>query len=150
MHYEAYCFTSNSENTRFQFQSVGKRGVFEKVIFITAMSDDIYNLALVDYNVETEEYNDISVTDNGDMPEVLATVLKAVTIFLNINPTKTIYFEGSSPARTRLYQIAISKIYNYDESEFLIQGSKGENWSIFEPNINFESFLIKKKRNLNY
>ena len=34
MHYEAYPLTNNHENTRFQFQSIGKRGVFEKVIFI--------------------------------------------------------------------------------------------------------------------
>jgi len=34
MHYEAYILTNNHENTRFQFQSIGKRGVFEKVIFI--------------------------------------------------------------------------------------------------------------------
>jgi hypothetical protein len=145
MQYEAYPFVYNKENTRFKFQSKGKRGVFEKVVFITPISDEMYNLALVDYNAATNEYSDQTITDNGDMPQVLATVLKTINSFLDTQPDKAIYFEGSSPARTRLYQIAIAKVYDYDESEFLIFGRKDEIWLAFEPNVSFEGFLIRKK-----
>jgi hypothetical protein len=63
--YKAYLTESNLENTRFQFQSIGKRGVFEKVIFFTPLTFDTFNLSLVDYDTATGNYNDLSVTDNG-------------------------------------------------------------------------------------
>lgn len=142
--YEAYLTTSNDENTRFQFQSVGKRGVFEKVIYFTPLTVDTYNLSLVDYDSATGSYDDLSVTDNGDMPEIIVTVISTIHKFLNSNPGK-IYFEGSTPARTRLYQISISKIYDPVQSDLLISGLQGGRWYLFEPNVNFEGFLVEKK-----
>ncbi|MCF2491562.1 DUF6934 family protein [Dyadobacter sp. CY347] len=145
MQYQAYPVESNEENTRFQFQSVGKRGVFEKVIFITPLTFDTFNLSLVDFNPATGNYDDLSVTDNGDMPEVLITVVSAIHQFLASNPFKRIYFEGSTPARTRLYQIAISKIYDSEQSDLLISGLQDGQLFPFEPNSNFEGFLAEKK-----
>lgn len=143
--YEAYLTTSNDENTRFQFQSVGKRGVFEKVIYFTPLTVDTYNLSLVDYDSATGSYDDLSVTDNGDMPEIIVTVISTIHKFLNSNPGNKIYFEGSTPARTRLYQISISKIYDPVQSDLLISGLQGGRWYLFEPNVNFEGFLVEKK-----
>lgn len=143
--YEAYLTTSNDENTRFQFQSVGKRGVFEKVICFTPLTVDTYNLSLVDYDSATGSYDDLSVTDNGDMPEIIVTVISTIHKFLNSNPGNKIYFEGSTPARTRLYQISISKIYDPVQSDLLISGLQGGRWYLFEPNVNFEGFLVEKK-----
>lgn len=143
--YKAYLTESNEENTRFQFQSIGKRGVFEKVIFFTPLTFDTYNLALLDYDELTGKYDDLSVTDNGDMPEILVTVISTIHQFLGSNPNKKIYFEGSTPARTRLYQIAISKIYRPEQSDLLINGLRNGQWYPFEPNINFEGFLAEKK-----
>lgn len=142
--YQAYPTTSNGENTRFRFQSVGKRGVFEKVIFFTPLSDDVYNLSLVDYDLLSDTYDDMSVTDNGDMPELLVTVISTIHQFLGSRPGKKIYFEGSTPARTRLYQIAISKIYDPTQSDLIISGLLDGEWLIFERNTNFGGFLIEK------
>ena len=85
-HYKAYQTESNEENTRFQFQSIGKRGVFEKVIFFTPLTIDTYNLSLLDYDATRGSYDDLSVTDNGDMPEVLVTVISTIHKFLSSNP----------------------------------------------------------------
>jgi hypothetical protein len=143
--YKAYLTTSNEENTRFQFQSVGKRGVFEKVVFFTPLTIDTYNLSLLDYDTETGDYDDLSVTDNGDMLEVLVTVIATIHQFFGSKQGKKIYFEGSTPARTRLYQIAISKIYNPTQSDLLISGLQAGEWVTFERNTNFEGFLREKK-----
>lgn len=145
MNYEAYNVESSLDNTRFQFQSIGKRDVFEKVIFITPLSGEVYNLSLVDYQPATGLYSDMSVTDNGDMREVLATVIMVILDVFDINPHYKLYFEGSTPSRTRLYQISISKIYDPITSDLIIQGYKDGEWLKFEPNINFEGFLIGKK-----
>lgn len=102
-------------------------------------------MALLDYNPFTNEFSDISVTDNGDMPEVIATVITIIQDFLNSNPGQKVYFEGSTATRTRLYQIAISQVFDPGESDLLIEGYKDEQWIVFEPNIRFEGFLVKKK-----
>ncbi|MEO6686745.1 MAG: hypothetical protein ABIN24_12305 [Dyadobacter sp.] len=145
MNYKSYELNKNEENTRFQFQSIGKRGIFEKVIIFNLITNEIYNLALLDYNPSSDEYSDLSITDNGDMPEIFATVIKAITEFLNQYQGKKIYFEGSTLSRTRLYQVVIRKTYNSDNQDFIIQGLKNEEWYPFEPNINFDGFLIEKK-----
>lgn len=145
MHYEAYTLNANKENTRFHFKSKGKRGIFEKVILITRINHYLFNLSLLDYDLTAKQYSDIAITDNGDLPEVLATVLAAVKIFLNEHPDKSIYFEGSTSARTRLYQIVINKIYDPFTSEFEIFGMKNSVWTQFEANINYDGFLIEKR-----
>lgn len=105
----------------------------------------MHNLSLVDYDPATNEYNDMSITDNGDMPEILATVVAIIHKFLYSHPDQKIYFRASTPARTRLYQIAISKVYDEDKSDLFIKGNLNEDWFPFEPNINFQGFLVEKK-----
>jgi hypothetical protein len=143
--YEAYPVKFDYENASFLFQSIGKRGIFEKAVFITPLSPDVHNLALLDYDPATNDYSDQSVTDNGDMAEVIATVISIIQRFLDSNPDQKIYFEGSTPGRTRLYQIAISKVYDPDHSNLVIKGYKNSCWTSFEPNTRFDGFLIEKK-----
>ncbi|KAA0989776.1 DUF6934 family protein [Dyadobacter aurulentus] len=145
MNYEKYPVIANTENNRFEFQSIGKRGVFTKVVFITPLHLNVFNLSLVDYEDATHEYSDISITDNGDMNQVIATVIGLIGMFLNLNPGKSLYFEGSTASRTRLYQIIISKIYDPSSSELVVEGYKNGTWHYFEPNKNYDSFLIKKR-----
>ena len=144
MGYEAYPFIFNEENTHFKFQSIGKRGVFEKAIAFTLIEDNIYNLALLDKDPVTQDYSDTSVTDNGDMPEVLATVMAITREYLNQYPDRRIYLVGNTASRTRLYQIAINKVADQIE-DLIVFGYFNFQWSKFEPNRSFESFLIIKK-----
>jgi len=143
--YEAYPFVLNEGKTHYHFQSIGKRGVFEKAIEFSPLNDNIYNLALLDFDPVTGEYSDDTVTDNGDTREVLATVLQIALHFLARNPYRTIYFTGNSDSRTRLYQIAIGKLFADVHGFLSIRGYDKERWSDFEPNGSFESFLIERK-----
>jgi hypothetical protein len=143
--YDAYPVQFDNENARFLFQSIGKRGIFDKAVFITPVAPDVQNLALLDYDPATNDYSDQPITDNGDMAEVIATVISIIKRFLDSNPGQKIYFEGNTPARTRLYQIAISKVYDPEHSDLLISGYKNNHWTSFEPNVSFEGFLIEKK-----
>ena len=143
MSYKPYTLHINEDNTRYEFQSLGKRGIFEKVIIISLL-DNPCNLALLDYDPVTDEYTDLSITDNGDMKEILATVMHAIKLFLTVRPSKLIQFTGSSQSRTRLYQIAINKVHLDLKKDFEIYGWLNEEWVPFEPNLSFESFLIGK------
>ncbi|WP_374754587.1 DUF6934 family protein [Dyadobacter beijingensis] len=49
---------------------MGKRGVFDKVVEFIQVAPDIHHLGLLDHDPLTQKFSDISVTDNGDMPEV--------------------------------------------------------------------------------
>ena len=94
--YEAYPFVLNEGKTHYHFQSIGKRGVFEKAIEFSPLNDNIYNLALLDFDPVTREFVDDTITDNGDMREVLATVLKIALHFLSRNPYRSIVINGNS------------------------------------------------------
>lgn len=143
MNYEPYEFIFNEENTHFTFQSIGKRGVFDKAIAFTPIGDNIYNLALLDFDPEDQNYTDQNVTDNGDMPLVLATVMTIILDYLNQFPDRKVYLIGNSRSRTRLYQIAISKVIN-QISDITVLGYYNSQWIQFEPNKVFDSFLIIK------
>ena len=145
MNYEPYKLNVNEECTRFQFQSVGKWGISEKVISFKPFSEKVYNLALLDYDPNTGKESDISVTDNGDLYEILATAMMVINLFLEKYPTEYIYFVGSIKSRTRLYQISINKVYPNIKNNFIIFGLHNHEWRNFEPGLQCESFLIGKK-----
>ena len=111
MHYEAYAFSRNEQNSTFKFQSIGKRGKFEKAIVFSLITDNIYNPALLDFNPLTQDYTDDSITDNGDMPAILATVMRVIFGYLTDFLDHRIYLVGNTASRTRLYQIAINKVF---------------------------------------
>lgn len=143
--YQAYPFLANEATGHFKFQSVVKRGTFEKTIELTKLAPDQYNLALLDFDPGTQDYTDNSVTDNGDMPEILATVMAVVLDYLSQYPERSIIITGNSSSRTRLYQIAIRKIFDQVQDLLTVLGYKNEEWQSFEPNQSYESFLIARK-----
>lgn len=142
MNYKSYPFRFNQDFSQVNFQSIGKRGVFDKAITFSAISENIYNLALLDFDPVNQTYNDQSVTDNGDMPEILATVMTAIIDFLNQYPESKIYLIGNTESRTRLYQIAINKVFIQIKNDLEILGYYENQWIKFESNRKFESFLI--------
>ncbi|ACT95864.1 DUF6934 family protein [Dyadobacter fermentans] len=143
--YQAYPYTANEATGHFKFQSVGKRGTIDKAIELAQMAPGIYNLALLDFDPVTQDYVDDSITDNGDMPEVLATVLAVVLDHLSQFPKSNIIITGNSRSRNRLYQIAINKIGDDVKRQLIILGYQHARWRVFEPNQSYESFLIARK-----
>lgn len=144
MNYKAYPFRFNEDFSQVNFQSIGKRGVFDKAITFSAISENIYNLALLDFDPVRQIYSDQTVTDNGDMPEILATVMTAIVDFLTQYPQSKIYLIGNTESRTRLYQIAINKVLTQIKTDLSVLGYYENRWVSFEPNRKFESFLIER------
>lgn len=142
--YQAYPCTANEATGHFKFQSVGKRGIVDKAIELAPMAPDIYNLALLNFDPVTQDYVDDSITDNGDMPEVLATVMAVVLDHLSQFPRSRIIIAGNSHSRTRLYQIAINKISDDVKHQLTILGYRRSEWQTLEPNQSYESFLIAR------
>ena len=105
----------------------------------------LYNLALVDI-LPNGEVSDLSVSDNKDMPKILATVFQSILYFFEVKPQASIFIQGSTPSRIRLYQIAISKYLHEFEQKFEIWGFVGNEMELFLKGKNYEIFVISTKK----
>ena len=149
MRLEKYQLVENSTKTAFEFTSVGPKGNILKGIYFTKIkvkgAKNLYNLAFGDKNLHSGEIDDQVVTNNQDREKVLATVANTIIIFTKYYPKAQIFFEGSNDARTRMYQIAISKYFDEFSDIFDIKGYNSNGWLPFEKNIYYEAFLITRK-----
>jgi hypothetical protein len=156
MNYPKYDFTSSTENITFEFISNGSNGSIEKAIMYQCISEEtqVYNLCFGDnkgIDQETGELNidDITVSNNGDLEKILATVASSAYIFAETYPDRLIFFKGSTPARTRLYRRAICKEFNYISKTFAIFGAVNIDGKIinvpFNATDDFYGFYIKTK-----
>jgi hypothetical protein len=146
MQLNRYSLISSESLHTFEFISEGPRGSIHKVITLQATEvTNVYNLAFGDKNHLTGKMDDQSVTHNNDTLRVLSTVAFAVIVFTNQFPHVSIYVEGSTAARTRLYQMGISKFHQELTHDFILLGLKDERWEVFQLNKNYECFVVKRK-----
>ena len=129
---------------RYFFESIGQKGSVFKVVIFTEFQNDVYNLGFGDYDFKTKQIDDTIVSDNGDMPKILATVASIVVRFFDKNPMAYIFFEGSTKSRTRLYQMAINRYYDEFSIYFDLLGLINGEPKPFQKNKSYESFLIRK------
>lgn len=123
MKLEHYEIETENSFTGFKFISVGRNGIIEKMIqFQKTKQKDFYNLAFGDIIAPSNEMDDLNISINGDTEKVLATVVRAVYIFFNHYSNALVYASGSTPSRTRLYQMGISKYLQEWTSHFNIVG----------------------------
>ena len=130
------------EALRFEFESVGKERVVKKVIrYAETNISGLYNLSLVDVLINGAE-SDTAITDNGDMEKILATVLSTFPLFLNRYPDCQIFFMGSTPTRTRLYQIAIRRELTTALKLFSINGLTDNGLEPFVADRTHKAFIF--------
>ena len=139
-----YSFESTGTEYLFSFISEGPRGKIEKRVQFTPMSTKTFNLGFGDWIEENGEIDDKAVSDNGDIELVLATVVEIMRFFLSENSGARIFLTGSTPARTRLYQIIINTNLDIINADFIVTGFRNGHWSSFEKNVGYESFMVSK------
>ena len=127
------------------FFSEGNRGRFRKGVFYTQIGNNIFNLGFGDWNEELQDLDDSSRTNNGDRDKVLATVASTALAFTNQFPNARIFVEGSTPARTRLYQMGISDNLLEINEYFEVTGLFHDVWEPFHRGRNYSAFLITRK-----
>lgn len=146
MKVEKYHLKSDDTLTYFEFISLGPKGAVGKMIeFQNTTTPGLYNLAFGDKDPETGEINDLAVTNNGDTEKVLSTVVAALYAFFGKNPEALVYATGSTPARTRLYRMGISKFYEEIQSDLYLFGQMGKNFYDFEIGKEYDGFLTQRK-----
>ena len=133
----------------YEFNSKGIKGSVEKMVsFQETNIENLYNLGFGDKDPITGEIDDKIVTNNGDTEMVLSTIVGIVFAFTQNFPNVWVYAEGSTPARTRLYQINILKYFDELERNFHLLCLLDGEWEEFRPNINYDAFVVKRKTNM--
>lgn len=146
MKIEKYHLKSDDTLTYFEFISVGSNGTIRKMIeFQATTTPGLYNLAFGDKEPDSGELNDLAVTDNGDTQKVLGTVVAALYAFFNKRPEALVYATGSTPARTRLYRMGITKFYEEIQKDFNLLGQIGKDFYVFEVRREYDGFLAQRK-----
>ena len=148
MNLERYPLTATNDYTSYTFESTGHQGVVTKVVqFIPMAIDNFYNFGFGDYDAATGSTNDVSVTNNGDRDKVLATVVYALYVFTTYYPNARVLAVGSTPSRTRLYRMGVTKQLPMATEAFDIYGDVGTyEFEVFVPNTNYTRFLVKRKQ----
>ena len=120
MQLEKYEVRTVDAHDRFEFVSVGSNGAILKVVEFISLDEEryIYNLGFGDVNSLTGEWDDKSVSNNGDRNKILATVGSIVVSFLDIYTEAAVYAEGSTPIRILhiLYQRTIERFWSQKSS----------------------------------
>ncbi|GAB3024730.1 DUF6934 family protein [Spirosoma pulveris] len=148
MQLEKYEVRTVNAHNRFEFVSIGNNGAILKVIEFTSLDEDgyIYNLGFGDVNPLTGEWDDKSISNNGDRNKILATVGSIVVSFLDMHTEAAVYAEGSTGIRNILYQRTIERLWEEISRLYDVRGYNeiGE-WVAFEQGGPFVAFLIKRK-----
>jgi hypothetical protein len=128
----------------FRFDSIGPKGIIPKLIVYQPMgAENEFNLALLD--ITQTGLSDFSISANGDMEKVIASVIATFDLFFRHHPDARVVFSGSSPSRIRLYCIIISKYEEIATETFHLYGIRQGNYERFKKDIAYESFIIEKR-----
>ena len=131
----------------FEFISEGSKGSIPKLIkFSETALNGFYNLAFGDKNLLTGEIDDKVVSNNGDSEKVLATIVSAVYAFTNKKNEAWVYATGSTPSRTRLYRLGITKYLEEVRQDFDVYGLLNGEWEYFDKDIDYTAFLVRRNK----
>lgn len=147
MKYDVYPAIAGDEYNTFEFTSVGPRGnILKRVLFAATEYPEVFNLAFGDVHSNRVDVSDNIITDNGDRNKTLSTIAKIIDTYTSVYPNRWVYLRGSTPARTRLYQMAIGLNYKELNKTYMTYGFLDEEkLEPFEKGKTFLAFLIKKK-----
>jgi hypothetical protein len=105
---QKYPVEADSEKHLYEFFSEGPMGRIRKVILYEKIGDNFFNLGFGDWDEELQQADDSSRSNNGDRDKALATVAFTALDFTSQFPSARIVAQGSTAARTRLYQMGIA------------------------------------------
>ncbi|TWW01526.1 DUF6934 family protein [Chitinophaga pinensis] len=150
MNLDTYHCSVNPATGFFEFYSEGPNGKIKKVVSYQQLQDDIYgmqrfNLCFGDWDEGSRCPNDASVTNNGDVLKVLATVAGTVITFTDKYPGCLIQAEGSTSSRTRLYQMKMKNYWEEIKGFFNVKGYFQGSWEVFRLDRNYEAFVVSRK-----
>ena len=145
MNLDRYSVVSDSNHEVYEFLSEGPNGTIKKVVYFQEVDDNLFNLAFGDWDETEQKINDQVRSNNNDRDKVLTTVASTVIDFMKHHPKASLFAKGSTPARTRLYQVGIADNWYEISQLFDVEGFYRDNWEPFERGKNYQAFTLKAK-----
>ena len=148
MNLERYEFNERRTLLEYEFVSKGPKGSVSKMVRFTpecALGLTYFNIAFGDWNEKLNQIDDLAITNNRDSKKVLATVAAIILNFTERFHDMSVYAMGSTPARTRLYQMGIVAHYQEIEKLLIIYGYKNNEWQPFKKGVAYEAFAVRRK-----
>jgi len=145
MRYARYQVIVKNEHQMYEFCSEGQRGCIQKAVIYTRIQGNLYNLAFGDWNESIQKLDDSIRSNNGDKDKVLATVAFTALTFTDQYPKAKVFVEGSTAAKTRLYQMGINNNLLEISLNFNVKGYHEGCWTPFHQGRNYKAFLIQRK-----
>ena len=136
-----YNFAAGADARRFTFISEGPRPIEKVVLYSESDLPDYYILSLADLEPDGE-LNYFSARNNGDLERIMATVAQTLLAFFAYYPTARVAFAGSTPSRTRLYQIVLTRELQAASEKFVISGLRNTAIEPFAPNQTYDGFVV--------
>ena len=122
-----YELSANADFTVFEFTSSGKNGRISKAIkFTQTLNGNVYNLGFGDIVFSDEftiEIDDETLSNNGDLEKVIATVVLSVYLFIEDHPDVYILFGSSNKAKLRMYRMFLSRNITEILKSFTVYGA---------------------------
>lgn len=150
MNFDRYNYKVSESFLDYEFYSEGPKGAIEKVVRFTLVSSPFfsyYNLGFGDWNEDKKKIDDFVVSNNLDAERVLATVASTIIDFTSRFPDVIIYAEGSTPSRTRRYQMGMNKYWHEIDPIFDVYGLvENQGFMHFESCKNYIAFAVKRKK----
>ncbi len=109
MNKEGYEYFNDYE-TYYTFVSRGKKDI-PKVVIFQQIEKDTFNLVLADYAIETDTVSDTIVSNNGDLAQIMATVMNIIIDFLNSKSSACVLLEGNTKIKQKLYNRLVTNYY---------------------------------------
>ncbi|HEV2480620.1 MAG TPA: hypothetical protein VGS79_13180 [Puia sp.] len=129
----------------FEFESLGPNGRIRKIATFIQINQDIFSFGFGDLDERTGEISDTVISNNGDGPKVLNTVGAIIFDFTAVFREARIYVEGSTPSRTRWYQMNLTAFYEEINNSFMIYGNRNNKWEPFQSGVNYMAFLGQRR-----
>ncbi|MBD0288073.1 MAG: hypothetical protein ICV79_22005 [Flavisolibacter sp.] len=145
MHLDKYSVFTDDRHSTYEFLSEGTKVNIKKFVNYQQLNEHVFNLAFGDWDEVQQEIDDNVRTNNKDRDKVLATVACTVMNFMQYHPDAVVFAEGSTPAKTRLYQMGINSHWHPVSSLFEVEGFRNGAWEPFERGKNYEAFAVRAK-----
>ena len=147
MNLERYDYSADETYLEYEFVSDGPNGRIAKIVRYTKIDQEgkIFNLGFGDKSASTGLISDLTISNNRDRDKVLATVVATLGDFNTVYPNASIYVEGSTASRTRLYQMGLNLHWSEISRLYEVYGAKDDRFELFKGNVNYDAFLVKPK-----
>jgi hypothetical protein len=119
---QSYPLEISKDKLWYRFISIGEAGSIIKLVNYEYVRSSLWNLAFGDANSDQTDFDDTTITDNGDMRKVMQTVFQTSLIFTDEYPDRKIFIEPVDRKRRLLYNRIFQDKKEEIEKFFTIEG----------------------------